>query len=73
MIKTYFTFMMISYFVQGEELKTSILLPSYDSCSYSKSKFYDTLNKAYGSDNVHLYCKGTNVVSKDYVKPLPRP
>lgn len=73
MIKTYFTFLMISYFIQGEEVKTSLLMPSYDSCSYSKSTFYDTLNEAYGSDNVHLYCKGTNVVSKDYVKPMPRP
>tara|TARA_B100001093_G_scaffold498303_1_gene546264 strand:+ start:1601 stop:1822 length:222 start_codon:yes stop_codon:yes gene_type:complete len=73
MIKTYFTFMMISYFVQGEEIKTSILLPSYDSCSHSKAAFYERLNQAYGDDNVHLYCKGTDVMSKDYIKPLARP
>ncbi len=71
MIKTYFTFMMISYFVQGEELKTSILLPSFDDCSHSLEHMSDILDP-YGS-KVFLYCKGTNVVSKDYVKPMPRP
>lgn len=63
--------MMISYFVQGEEFKTSILLPSFDDCSYSLEHMSDIL-EPYGTD-VAVYCKGTNVVSKDYVKPMPRP
>ena len=71
MIKTYFTFLMISYFVQGEEIKTSILLPSFDDCSYSIQHMSDIL-EPYGKDAA-VYCKGTNVVSKDYVKPMPRP
>jgi len=71
MIKTYFTFLMISYFVQGEELKTSILLPSFDDCSYSLEHMSNVL-QSYGND-VYLYCKGTNVVAKDYMKPMPRP
>ena len=49
MIKTYFTFLMISYFVQGEELKTSILLPSFDDCSYSIQHMSDIL-EPYGKD-----------------------
>ena len=73
MIKTYFTFLMISYAVQGELVSTSLLLPSYDNCSHSKEAFYDTLDKAYGPKNVHIYCKGTDVMSKDYIKPVPRP
>ena len=71
MIKTYFTFLMISYFVQGEELKTSILLPSFDDCSYSIQHMSDIL-EPYGK-HAAVYCKGTNVVSKDYVKPMPSP
>ncbi len=71
MIKTYFTFLMISYFVQGEELKTSILLPSFDDCSYSIQHMSDIL-EPYGKDAA-VYCQGTNVVSKDYVKPMPKP
>ena len=71
MIKTYFTFLMISYFVQEEEIKTSILLPSFDDCSHSIQHMSDIL-EPYGKD-VSIYCKGTNVVSKDYVKPMPKP
>tara|TARA_Y100000289_G_C3848645_1_gene112338 strand:- start:177 stop:404 length:228 start_codon:yes stop_codon:yes gene_type:complete len=71
MIKTYFTFMMISYLVQGEEVKTSILLPSFDDCSYAIQHMSDIL-KPYGKDAA-IYCKGTNVVSQDYIKPKQRP
>tara|TARA_R100001440_G_scaffold29391_3_gene47086 strand:+ start:1129 stop:1344 length:216 start_codon:yes stop_codon:yes gene_type:complete len=71
MIKTYFTFMMIIYSVQGEQVKTSILLPSFDDCSYSID-YMSNILEPYGKD-VAIFCKGTNVVSKDYVKPMPRP
>jgi hypothetical protein len=71
MIKTYFTFMMISYFVQGEEIKTSILLPSFEQCSYSLDHMSEIL-EPYGK-HVAIRCKGTDVVSKDYIKPMPRP
>ena len=36
MITTFYTFLMLSYFVEGEKLEHSILFPSYDACSYSK-------------------------------------
>ena len=71
MIKTYFTFLMISYYVQGEPLTTSILFPSYDGCSYSKAAMYNIIESHY--DDVHIFCQGTNVVAKDYIKPMPRP
>ena len=35
MVKTFYTFMMLSYFVEGEQVTHNIVFPSYDACSYS--------------------------------------
>jgi hypothetical protein len=71
MIITYYTFMMLSYFVEGEQVTHNIVFPSYDACSYSKEAMFDTFEPHY--DTVILYCKGTNVMSKDIIKPRVRP
>ena len=71
MITTFYTFMMLSYFVEGEKLEHSILFPSYDACSYSKEAMFDIFEPHY--DAVMLYCKGTDVISKDIIKPRTRP
>ena len=71
MIITYYTFMMLSYFVEGEKLEHSILFPSYDACSYSTEALFDIFGPHY--EAVMLYCKGTNVMSKDIIKPRTRP
>ena len=57
MIK-YFTFMVMTYFVQGEQLTYNILFPSYDACSHSKTAMYAITRPHL--DDVHIYCKGTH-------------
>jgi len=70
MIK-YFTFMVLSYSVQGEQATHNILFPSYDACSHSKGAMYSIMIPQH--DEVHIYCKGTSVASNELVKPMPRP
>ena len=70
MIK-YFSFMVLTYFVQGEQFTYNIIFPSYDACSYSKRAMYNIMIPH--QDNVHIYCKGTEVASNELVKPMPRP
>ena len=70
MIK-YYTFMVLTYFVQGEPLTYNILFPSYDACSYSKEAMFDIMEKHH--DNVLIHCKGTSTASNELVKPMPRP
>ena len=70
MIK-YYTFMILTYFVQGEPLTYNILFPSYDACSHSKTAMY-AITRPY-VDDVHIYCKGTHHASNELVKPKPRP
>ena len=70
MIK-YFTFMVLTYFVQSEQVTHNILFPSYDACSYSKGAMYAIMENQH--DDVHIYCKGTQVASNELVKPMPRP
>ena len=67
----YYTFMVLSYFAQGEQLTHNILFPSYDACSYSKAAMYAIMIPH--QDKVHIYCKGTQVASNQIVKPMPRP
>tara|TARA_R100001463_G_scaffold23614_2_gene56482 strand:+ start:550 stop:762 length:213 start_codon:yes stop_codon:yes gene_type:complete len=70
MIK-YFTFMVLSYFVQGEQVTHNILFKSYDDCSYSKEAMYFMMESQH--DAVTIYCKGTEVASNKLVKPKVRP
>ena len=42
MIK-YFTFMVLTYFIQGEQTTHNIVFPSYDACSHSKEAMYACL------------------------------
>lgn len=70
MIK-YYTFMVLTYFVQGEPLTHQILFPSYDACSYSKSAMFDLMQQHH--DAVLIHCKGTPHASNKLVKPMPRP
>jgi len=70
MIK-YYTFMVLTYFVQSEQVTHNILFPSYDACSYSKGAMYAIMENHH--DDVHIYCKGTQVASNELVKPMPRP
>ena len=68
MIK-YYTFMVLTYFVQGEPLTHQILFPSYDACSYSKSAMYAIMEQHH--DAVLINCKGTSHASNKLVKPMP--
>lgn len=70
MIK-YYTFMVLTYFVQGEPLTHQILFPSYDACSHSKKAMYAIMENQH--DDVLIYCKGTQVASNTLVKPRIRP
>ncbi len=70
MIK-YFTFMVLTYFVQGEQVTHNILFNSYDACSHSKEAMYFMMEHQH--DDVHIYCKGTAVASNKLVKPKVRP
>jgi len=67
----YYTFMVLTYFVQGEPLTHQILFPSYDACSYSKSAMYAIMENHH--DAVLIHCKGTSYASSKLVKPKPRP
>ena len=67
----YYTFMVLTYFVQGEPLTLEILFPSYDACSYSKSAMYAIMENHH--DAVLIHCKGTPHASNKLVKPMPRP
>lgn len=64
--------MVLSYFVQGEEVSHSILFPSYDACSHSKGEMYDIFREYYYED-VHIFCKGTSYASNKIVRPKRRP
>jgi len=70
MIK-YFTFMVLTYFVQGEQTTHNILFPSYDACSYSKEAMYAIMENQH--DAVTIHCKGTEVASNKLIKPKVRP
>ena len=70
MIK-YFTFMVLTYFVQGEQVTHNILFPSYDACSHNKRAMYDIMENQH--DSVWIHCKGTAVASNELVKPKARP
>ena len=70
MIK-YYTFMVLTYFVQGEPVTHNILFPSYDACSQNKTAMYDIMIPK--QDDVHIYCKGTHHASNKLVKPKIRP
>ena len=67
----YFTFMVLTYFVQGEQTTHNILFPSYDACSHSKEAMYAIMENKH--DSVLIYCKGTDVASNKLVKPRARP
>ena len=67
----YFTFMVLTYFVQGEQTTHNILFPSYDACSHSKEAMYAIMENHH--DSVLIYCKGTDVASNKLVKPRARP
>ena len=70
MIK-YFTFMVLTYFVQGEQVTHNIMFSSYDGCSYSKAAMYAIMENEH--DDVLIHCKGTPVASNMLIKPRPRP
>ena len=72
MIK-YWTFMILSFYVDGKKLEYPLMFPSYDSCSYAKAKIRDTFQPFATHQDVHVYCKGTDVASNELVKPMPRP
>lgn len=67
----YYTFMVLTYFVQGDPVTHNILFPSYDACSYSKTAMFDIMLKHH--DDVLIHCKGTQHASNVLVKPMPRP
>ncbi len=67
----YYTFMVLTYFVQGQPLTHQILFPSYDACSYSKGAMYAIMENHH--DAVLIHCKGTSYASSNLVKPMPRP
>jgi len=67
----YFTFMVLTYFIQGEQTTHNILFPSYDACSYSKEAMYAIMENQH--DSVLIHCKGTDVASNKLVKPRARP
>jgi len=67
----YFTFMVLTYFVQGEQTTHNILFPSYDACSHSKEAMYAIMENQH--DSVLIHCKGTEVASNKLVKPRARP
>ena len=72
MIK-YYTFMILSFMIDGETLEYPLMFPSYDACSYNKTKIRDTFEPFATHQNVHVYCKGTDVASNELAKPKTRP
>jgi len=72
MIK-YWTFMILSFCINGETIEYPLMFPSYDACSENKAKIRDTFVPYATHKNVHVYCKGTQVASNKIVKPMPRP
>ena len=69
----YWTFMILSFYIEDEKLEYGLMFPSYDACSYNKAKIRDTFVPYATHKNVHVYCKGTDVASNTLVKPMPRP
>lgn len=65
--------MILSFMIDGETLEYPLMFPSYDACSYNKAKIRDTFEPFATHQNVHVYCKGTDVASNELVKPMPRP
>jgi len=69
----YWTFMILSFYIDGEKLEYPLMFPSYDACSYNKAKIRDTFVPYATHEDVHVYCKGTDVASNKLIKPMPRP
>ena len=65
--------MILSFMIDGETLEYPLMFPSYDACSYNKTKIRDTFEPFATHQNVHVYCKGTDVASNELVKPQVRP
>ena len=69
----YWTFMILSFYIENEKLEYALMFPSYDACSYNKAKIRDTFVPYATHKDVHVYCKGTDVASNKLIKPMPRP
>ena len=65
--------MILSFYIDGEKLEYPLMFPSYDACSYNKAKIRDTFVPYATHEDVHVYCKGTDVASNKLIKPMPRP
>lgn len=77
MINLFWTFLVITYWVEGERLSTSILLPSEQQCYSVMNRgildgIYFELLGTYGK-NIMMSCKPTPVISKKLIKPMPKP
>ena len=77
MINLFWTFLVISYSVEGERLSTSVLFPSEQQCYSVMNRelldglYFELLN-TYGK-NIMMSCNPTPVISKKIIKPMPRP
>ncbi len=69
----YYTIMVLSFFIEGEETKYHLVFPSYDTCSHNKARIRDTFVPFASHKDVHVYCKGSDVASNELVKPKVRP
>jgi len=66
----YFTIMVLSYHIQGEFVRSSIVFPSAQECGDALSAYYDPI---YAFDrNSMVQCERTDVVSK-IIRPKVRP
>tara|TARA_R100001443_G_scaffold3451_4_gene10775 strand:- start:7582 stop:7830 length:249 start_codon:yes stop_codon:yes gene_type:complete len=77
MVNLVWTFLVITYWVEGERLSTSILFPSEQQCQSVMDRglfeeMYFELVDTYGK-KIIMSCKPTSIFSKEIVKPKPRP
>jgi len=77
MFKLFYTLLVIEYVVEDQDVSTSVIFPSEQSCydamgDGAMDDLYDVLADTYGKE-IMMYCKRTPFPSSEPTKPMPRP
>ena len=77
MFKLFYTLLVIEYVVEDQDVSTSVIFPSEQSCYDAMGDgvmdtLYDVLADAYGKE-IMMYCKKTPFPSSEPTKPKVRP
>ena len=71
MIREFFTILILTYFIDGQEMQSKFLLYNADDCSALMTAVLQPMRSVYQVTDA--VCIVTSKISKDYFKPPRRP